>query len=81
MRHQLFVIRDNKAAVYHGPFKAVNQEVFLREIATVKGSDSIFGKHPEDFGVYCVGSFDDSSAIFEPVPPVHIANLIDLFGV
>lgn len=80
MLHQLFTLRDNKACVYHGPFKAVNQEVFLRELQTIKGSDSIFGKHPEDFSIYHLGSFDDSTAVVNTSPAVHIINLIDLFG-
>lgn len=81
MKTDLYLLRDNKAAVYSGPFKAVNREVFLREIATLRGGETMYAKHPEDFGLYFCGRFDDSTGTFENVPPEHIANLIDVFGV
>lgn len=81
MKTELYLLRDNKACVYAGPFKAVNREVFLRELATLKNADNMYAKHPEDFGIYYAGKFDDSNGTFETVPPEHITNLIDVFGV
>lgn len=80
MKTEMYLLRDNKAAVYAGPFKAVNREVFFRELATLKNSDNMYAKHPEDFGVYFCGTFDDAHGTFETIPPEHLANLIDIFG-
>jgi len=80
VKHKLFLIRDNKAEFYLGPYKAVNESVFLREIKTLKNSDTQFGKHPEDYSVYMSGEFDDYIGAVVPMPPVHLINLIDVFG-
>lgn len=42
-------------------------------------SDNAMANHPVDFQLYHLGSFDDSSGLFELLDiPVRIANCVDL---
>lgn len=80
MIKQMFLIKDTKAEVYSGPFTSVNLRTFERECATLKGSDTQFGKHPQDFAIYTCGSVNDSTGVIESTPPVHVINMDDLFN-
>lgn len=80
MIKQLFFIKDVKAELYNGPYTSVNLQVFKRECATLKGSDTQFGKHPMDFAIYSCGTVNDSTGVLESSPPVHIINMDDLFN-
>lgn len=80
MKKLMFALKDTKAEVYHGPYTAVNENVFLRDLASLEGSDTQFAKHPADFAVYRLGTIDDSTGVIDSCPPVHIINLDDLFG-
>lgn len=79
MIKHLFLLKDTKAEIYHGPYSSLNAQVYLRDLSTLKDSDTQFSKHPSDFAVYSCGTLNDSTGVVEPTPPVHMINLDDLF--
>lgn len=66
MIHKLFAIYDSKAEAYNTPFcfNTIGQatRAFTDE---AQNPQSSIAKHPEDFTLFELGSFDDSSASFE----------------
>lgn len=59
---QIFAIYDNKAQAFMQPFYATNVGLALRIFAdNVANPESIMHKHPNDFVIYQVGSFDDQT--------------------
>lgn len=74
---QVFTIRDRSADVYDRPFFAVSIGVAIRSFTDEvnrNGADNMMFKHPEDFDLYHLGEYDDSSADFTISDnPVQIA--------
>lgn len=76
----VFTIRDDKAQAYLQPFFLSNESMARRAIADcVSDSDHMFGKHPEDYALFSLGTFDDQSGKFVLTDaPRHLINLIDV---
>lgn len=67
---QVFSIFDKKALVYNTPFFAVNDRVAVRSLCDLcSDSRSFVSKHPEDYALYFLGSFDDSTGVVAPTTP------------
>lgn len=63
MIHQLFSIFDAKAQAYLPPFILPRQEMAERVFSdAVNSNDHQFGKHPEDYTLFLLGTFDDERA-------------------
>ena len=63
MIKSVFSVCDKKAEKY-GPLQLVDSPaVFTRELDDYvrREPDSVLAQHPEDFTVFCVGSFDDET--------------------
>lgn len=75
-----YTVFDRKALVYHLPFYAVNDPVAVRTLGdAVVSPDGAFGRHPNDYVLYCCGTFDDNKAIFTPMLPLlHVIDAIAL---
>lgn len=80
MIKHIFLIKDTKAEVYSGPFTSINLQTFQRECATLRGLDTQFGKHPQDFAIYSVGTINDGTGVISSTPPEHVINMDDLFN-
>lgn len=66
---KVFSVRDDKAALFMSPFffSAVGQAV--RAFSDlVNDASSMVGRHPEDFGLFEIGAFDDNSGKLESLP-------------
>ena len=61
---RLYSIRDAKTKAFSTPFFQQNDETALRmfrdELHGANGP-SMLSKHPEDFDLYCVGDWNDTS--------------------
>nr|DAV55806.1 MAG TPA: DNA binding protein [Microviridae sp.] len=58
----IYSIFDNKARAYLPPFFMVNDQVAYRAFADAVADPSHqFSKNPNDYCLYCIGSFDDST--------------------
>lgn len=67
MKLRAFCVRDEKAEAFLPPFflHAIGQA--MRAFAdSVNDPAHQFGKHPEDYSLFEIGSFDDALGRFEP---------------
>lgn len=63
---QMFSVYDEKTELFAQPFPSGTQESALRSFGdALVDSGSLLFKHPEDFSLYHVGSFDDNTGVFE----------------
>lgn len=71
-----YSIYDRKALQYHPPFYAVTDGSAVRSFADlVKDPNTNIGRHPADFVLYCVGTYDDNKGAMTPVSPLtHIMD-------
>ena len=70
---RLYSIRDAKTKAFSTPFFQQNDETALRmfrdELHGANGP-SMLSKHPEDFDLYCVGDWNDTSGAVRPTGDV-----------
>jgi len=76
MNHQLFSVYDTKAEVYTPPFFVPTLGIATRAFSDcVNSADHQFGKHPQDYTLFKLGTFDDNTAHLELLPaPQSIGN-------
>lgn len=66
MKLTMFSILDGKSGIYNQPFSAVSTGVALRMFTDlVNDPKSVINKHPEDYTICELGSFDDNVGTFE----------------
>ncbi|AXL15275.1 nonstructural protein [Microviridae sp.] len=78
MKHYIFSIYDSKAEAYLPPF-------FLHQMAmarrafhdAVNNPESQINKHPADYTLFQIGTFDDDDGIIESTPPQTMGNGIE----
>lgn len=62
----VYSIYDEKADYFNNPIFCPTEAVVLRDFGdTVNDSGCIVGKHPEDFRLYNLGTFDTQTAKFD----------------
>ena len=63
MKYRVYSVYDSKAVFYLPPFTMRSDAEAIRSF-TVAASDAntAVGKHPGDFTLFCIGTYDDSSA-------------------
>lgn len=78
-----YSLQDVKALQYHPPFFASTDAAAVRMVQDlVNDLQTMVGKHPADFKLYAVGTYDDMNGRFEPVPQlVHIIDAVSLVTV
>ncbi len=60
MNHRIFVVFDSKAAAYLPPFFMPEAGQAVRVFSDmVNDPTHAFGKHPEDYTLFEIGTFDD----------------------
>ncbi len=60
MNHRMFVVFDSKARAYLPPFFMPEAGQAVRVFSDMCNSDDhAFGKHPEDYTLFEIGTFDD----------------------
>lgn len=61
---EMYSVFDSKAKAFTQPWYAANQFVALRHfVAAVNDPETMFYKHPLDYTLYRVGSFNDESGV------------------
>lgn len=62
----IYTIYDTKAKIYNKPFYIINDDVALRTaLDLVNDQKSDVSKHPEDFIMYRIGQYEDTTAVFD----------------
>ncbi len=79
---QIFSVYDSKVEAYLQPFFMPTKGAAMRAIAdTLTIVDHQFAKHPEDYTLFHLGSFDDAKAFFEMrSTPLSLAVLHELIN-
>lgn len=74
---------DTKVGVYFQPFFARSRAEAIRSFSdAVSQSDHVFGKHPEDFTLFCLAEWDEESGQFETLPaPSCLGTALELVAV
>lgn len=81
MRRYVFAVRDRAADTFGAPFVLVARGQAIRSFGDEVNSterQSQVAAHPEDFDLYELGDFDDSTGLFETGVPKMIAVGKDL---
>ncbi|QCQ84704.1 nonstructural protein [Blackfly microvirus SF02] len=61
---------DSKVGAYSPPFCVKTQGEAIRSFADACGDDKLpFSKHPGDYRLFLVGSFDDNSGVLDQIVP------------
>lgn len=62
MKLNMYTIKDQKAGIYHKPFFCINDQIALRAVSEVLADPTTEpARYPEDFVLFNVGTFDDST--------------------
>ncbi len=78
MKQQIFTIYDSKAKAYLTPFFMHNNDMAMRVFADCTNDPGHqFGKHPEDYTLFNIGSWSDDKAKFLTSNPLSLGNGIE----
>lgn len=74
-----YCIVDRKAGLYNNPVFYLRDGQAVRDFQTLcSDRQTMIGRYPEDFALYCVGSFDDETGKFTSLDlPTVIAQGCD----
>lgn len=77
MNKKLFSIRDAKSG-FGNLYMEINELVALRNFSQVcTDPKTQIYEFPEDFSLYCIGTFDGETGKIEPIEPVKVAEAIN----
>ncbi len=82
MLQNMFSIYDSKVEAFLQPFFMQTRAAAIRAVTdTVANPEHLFAKHPEDYTLFYLGSFEDQKAVFDLEPtPQSLAVLIELIN-
>lgn len=80
MKLKVYSVYDKKTRLYHPPSYCHNQEHAMRMFFQVmKGAGDTMSLYPEDFQIWELGTFDDSTGYIEVTKnPLLICEVMDL---
>lgn len=65
MKQNVYTLFDTKALIFNTPFYAHNHQVARRMVGDlVNDPNTSVGRHPADFVLYCLGSYQDDVGTF-----------------
>lgn len=77
MTYKAYSIYDIKSAVYQNPFWALTHGSATRIVQDAANDvNTSLARHPADYILYCVGSFDPASGILSPLE--HREHVVDV---
>lgn len=80
MLHSMFSIYDSKTAAYLPPFFMQTKAAAIRAVSdTVADPEHQFAKHPEDYTLFFLGTYEDENSTFHiEETPQSLAVCIEL---
>jgi len=71
---------DKKARAYATPFFQAHVDVAIRAFkGAVNDPTHPIAKHPEDYSLWLIGTFDDNTGLITPhAAPIHVAEAMAL---
>lgn len=83
MKLNAYSIFDNKALQYHSPWFASTDGAAVRSLADlVADPNTTIGRHPNDYVLYCIGTYDDALGLLMAETPLrHVMDAASLVKV
>lgn len=79
MKFNIYSVYDVKACAYARPlYLRSKEELFAAIYETAKEKSTGFYKHPEDYTVYELGTFDELTAKIEYIGPQSVGTVLDI---
>lgn len=79
MRFSIYSVYDVKACAYARPlYLRSKEELYAAIYETAKEKSSGFYKHPEDYTVFELGTFDEETAKIEFVGPMSVGSVLEI---
>ena len=79
MKVNLYAVYDSASAVYDGPIPGLSDGQMIRKFSDMAlNAESEIGKHPEDFTLFRVGSWCDSSAELVDIVTEKLINGVEV---
>lgn len=77
MKQNVYSVRDSVAGVYCKPFTTPNDGLARRDFdAASRDPHSALSQHPDDFTLFCIGSFDEETGLLEAIPPRFVTRTL-----
>lgn len=78
-----YSVYDRKALQYHAPFFAVADGSAVRSFQDLANdNNTTVGRHPGDYVLYKVGTYDDAKGALLPLSPIeHVCDALSLVRV
>lgn len=72
---QVFSVFDTKIGSFAQPFFSPTTASAMRAfVDAARDVQTTISKHPQDFHLYHLGSFDDETGAFDPFKPVNLCS-------
>lgn len=80
MQLSVYCVYDNKSLAYGVPFFAPTDGSAIRSFGDLSNdNNTTVGRHPADFALFCIGSYDDQKAALSPILPLrHVVDAVAL---
>lgn len=80
MKLNAYSLFDNKALQYHAPFFTHTDGSAVRMLQDLVGDlNTNVGRHPSDYVLYGIGTYDDATGFMEPASPLrHVMDAVAL---
>jgi hypothetical protein len=76
---KLYTVRDSKTKAFFSPFHSLNEATARRSIAECMCDDShAFSRFAQDYDLFYVGEYDDSTGCYDVHEPVHVSSLLTI---
>lgn len=75
----VFTVHDSKAACFCTPYNSENNNTAIRDFSYAANDPTTpIGRHPSDYTLFCIGSFDNQTGQLTPIEPIAIALALTL---
>lgn len=77
MKTSAFSVYDVKSKIYAAPMFCENEDIAIRNCVAAMGPGSLLTLFPQDFELYYIGDYDQSTGEFFPTSPKYIGRMSD----
>ena len=74
MQLSKYTIFDSKLEAYHQDYSLENDAIALRQFADMANEDTHIAKNPEDYSLWKIGEYENTTGELIPQEPVCIAK-------
>ena len=77
MTTEMYTIFDSEAQIYQLPFYEINDGTAIRKLQqfATKSPEDVMVRYPEQFTLFHIGTYDDSTGSLHPVDPSVIMQM------